>query len=174
MKTIQSAVVALLLLLSGNTFAAYTLYFFESGGNVVASGSGSMNLGALSPAGSGPLSPRGHCFGWVGLHRHGWHRGRLPGDIRPTSVRGRRPCRGECRIWRHGGPGQHNARFRLRPGRLRLGLCAHVLGHLDCDLAGQPGAHTGHLSLDLGHGPDSGFIHGPHRHRAASIHSDAV
>src|SRR3989344_735340 len=57
MKTIQSAAVALLLLLSGNTFAAYTLYFFESGGNVVASGSGSMNLGALSPAGSGPLSP---------------------------------------------------------------------------------------------------------------------
>lgn len=57
MKTIQSAAVALLLLLSGNTFAAYTLYFFESGGNVVASGSGSLNLGALSPAGSGPLSP---------------------------------------------------------------------------------------------------------------------
>src|SRR3989338_4609048 len=105
MKTIQSAAVALLLLLSGNTFAAYTLYFFESGGNVVASGSGSMNLGALSPAGSGPLSP---------------------------------------------------------------GVIASA------GLVFTGTAHTGHLSLDLGHGPDSGFIHGPHRHRAASIHSDAV
>ncbi|MBV7426883.1 IPTL-CTERM sorting domain-containing protein [Acidovorax sp. sif1233] len=55
MKAIQSAAVALLLLLSGNTFAAYAVYVFESGGNVVASGSGRMNMAALTPAGNGPL-----------------------------------------------------------------------------------------------------------------------
>ena len=57
MKAIQSVVAALALLVSGNTFAAHTLYFFESGGDVIASGSGSLNVTALAPAGSGPLLP---------------------------------------------------------------------------------------------------------------------
>lgn len=56
MKAIPSMAVALLLGLSGNTFAAYTVHLLESGGNVVANGSGSLNLTALTPAGSGPLS----------------------------------------------------------------------------------------------------------------------
>jgi len=52
MKIKTSAALAVLLA-CGNSYAAYTLYMYQSGPNVVASGSGTINLTGLNPAGSG-------------------------------------------------------------------------------------------------------------------------
>ena len=55
MKTIRSLAVAaaLTLLLAGGAQAAYTVYLYESGGDVRASGSGSLNLAGAVGAGGG-------------------------------------------------------------------------------------------------------------------------
>ena len=52
----KSAVLTLLLI-TGNAFAAYTAYLYESGGNVVASGSGSFNLAGATPTGPAASTP---------------------------------------------------------------------------------------------------------------------
>ncbi len=53
MKTPHSLAAAAALLLTGSAHAAYTAYIYESSGNVLASGSGSLNLAGTVGAGVG-------------------------------------------------------------------------------------------------------------------------
>lgn len=53
MKTLRLIAAAAAILLTNSAYAAYTAYIYESGGNVIASGSGSLNLTGAVGAGGG-------------------------------------------------------------------------------------------------------------------------